>query len=55
LYKRNNTEVHQKCLIQGLNAIIGNVEILHVAIKPEKRIKIVPATRPFVLSLSKGL
>jgi hypothetical protein len=44
LYKRNYSHVSQGCLVQRGNNIIGNVQVLHVAVKPAIHNKIVPVT-----------
>jgi hypothetical protein len=38
LYKRNYPQVPEECLVQG-HKDVGNVEILHEAVKPEFHIK----------------
>jgi hypothetical protein len=49
LHKRNYCCVPQGSLVYGRNLVVGNVEILHVAVKPEINITIPPVTRYFIL------
>jgi hypothetical protein len=42
LYKPNHPWFSQGCFVQGHNNIVGNVEIMHIAIKPEIYFTIFP-------------
>jgi hypothetical protein len=49
LFKRNYYHVLQGCLVQGNQKVVGNVELLHVVVKPAIQFTIISAIGRFVL------